>query len=116
MIGRLENAAPGLQPREHRDRAAAARWPARRPWPRRRVAQGQDPRAGGQRDGLGQIEIGQVRGLDLQHGDLQPRIGAQELGLEAPAVGQRDGDVIGVQHVAQGGEDVALGRDENPLW
>ena len=97
VIGRLENAAPAFQPRDHRDRAAlhAGRLVAHGHV--EEIAQGQDPRAGGQRDGLGKIEMGQVRGLDLQHGDFQPRIAAQELGVEAAAVVQGDGDVIGVQ-------------------
>ena len=59
--------------------------------------------------------MGQVRGLDLQHGDFQPRIAAQELGVIAAAVVQGDGDAIGVQHVAQGGEDVPSAEIKNPL-
>ena len=62
---------------------------------------------------LAQIETGQAGGVDLQHGHLQPRIGAQQLGLELPAVGQHGRDVVGVEHVAVGGEDVALGRNED---
>ena len=59
------------------------------------------------------VEIGQVGRLDLQHRHVQPRIAAQQLGLELPAVGQGNGDVVGVQGMAQDSEDVALGRDEH---
>ena len=61
------------------------------------------------------IEIRQIRGLDLQHGQFQPRIGAQQLGLELAAVVERDGDVVGVEHVAPHGQDVALGEIRKPL-
>ena len=59
-------------------------------------------------DGIGKMETGQAGGLDFQHGDLQPRLGPQQLRLELPPVGQHYGDEIGVQRVGVGGEDMAL--------
>ena len=55
-------------------------------------------------------KCGKSVGVDLQHGHFQPRIGADQLGLELAAVVERDRDVVGVEHVAPDGEDVPAGR------
>ena len=52
----------------------------------------------------------------LSTASFQPRIGADQLGLELAAVVERDRDVIGVEHVAPDGEDVPLvGNQETAL-
>ena len=76
------------------------------------VAEGQHAAAGFGRHAGRQVEVRQVRGVDLEHGQLQPRIGAQQLGLELAAVVERDRDVVGVEHVAPDGQDVSLGGDQ----
>ena len=51
-------------------------------------------------------------GFDLDDGDLQPRIGPDQLGFQLAAVVQHDGEIVGVEHVAPGGQDVPFGRDQ----
>ena len=74
------------------------------------------PRAAVERGRLGQVEVGQVRGLDLQHGHFQARIAAEELGLVPPPVVQGDGDAIGIEHVAQTVRMWPSGEMRMPLW
>ena len=57
--------------------------------------------------------MGQLRGLDLEHGDVQAGIAAEELGVVVAAVVE-DGDAIGIEYVAQGGEDVPIGGNQEP--
>ena len=97
MVGRLEHAAAGVQPRDDRNRAVlhAGRLVAGRH--AEEVAQRQHAGAAGDRHGVAELEVRQAGGLDLQHRHVQRGIGAQELGLELPPVGQRDRNVVGVQ-------------------
>ncbi len=42
--------------------------------------------------GVGQRQSGKIRAVDLQHGNVRARIGADDASLHLPLVMQRDGD------------------------
>jgi len=63
---------------------------------------------------LGKIETRKARRVDLQHGRFQLGIGAQQLGVETPSVVKHGVDPVGVEHMAERGEDMSLGRDKHP--
>ena len=112
VIGRFVDAAAGIEPGLgghdavlHAVRLVAGRHAEQ-------IAEGPDSRAHVAAGGVRQIEMVEALGLDLQDGDFQPRIGPDQLGFELAAVGQHDGDVVGVEHVAPGGQDVPFGRNQ----
>ena len=113
VIRGLEDAAAGVQPRDDGNRPVldADRLVAR--GHAEEVAQGQHAGALLDGDGAAEVEVRQPLGVDLQHGHVQPRVGAEQLRLEPPPVGERRGDVVGVQGVAEDGEDVARNGNED---
>ncbi len=106
-IRSLEDASPGLQPRNHRDRPPLNAHRLIADGDAEEVAEGQHAGALLGLHRLLEIEIGKLAAADLQHGDFESRVGAHQFRLEAAAVGQHGGDVVGVEHVAVGREDVA---------
>ncbi len=53
-----------------------------------------------------------ARRLDLQHGKIGARVGADQLGLELGIVAQDDGDVLGALDHVVVGDHVAVGIDD----
>ena len=56
----------------------------------------------------------QVLGVDLEHGHVGVGIGADDLRLELPPVEQAHGDLLGALDHVVVGQDVAVGRDDEP--
>ena len=54
-----------------------------------------------------------IFGADLDEGHVEFRLDGDDLTVVARAVGQMHAQVLGVEDLAVGGEDVAVGRDED---
>ena len=76
------------------------------------IAQSQHSRTGVGLGRLRQIEPGQVSRGNLEHGDFEAGIGADQLGGQLPPVGEYGRDLIGIEHVAPNRKDGAIGRDK----
>ena len=64
--------------------------------------------------GIGDRYFGEPVGLDLDHGNVRFAVGADQLGAELAAVGQGDGDLVGlVHHVIVGQHVAATGIDNH---
>ena len=78
-----------------------------------RIADGQHPLADPRGVAVAQRRGSEVVGVDLEHGQVGARIGADDLGLELTPVEQPDRHLVGAVHDVVVGQDVAvLGDDE----
>ena len=79
-----------------------------------RVADGQHPLADAGVVAVAERHRRQALGVDLEHRHVGVGIGAHDLGLELPAVEQADRDLLGAFDHVVVGQDVAVGRDDEP--
>ena len=72
-----------------------------------RIADGQHQVAHLDRVGIAEVDEGQAfaAGIDLEHGEVGPLVGAQQTGGELALVGEHDGDLVGA------GDHVVVGHD-----
>ncbi|MNI43453.1 hypothetical protein D3C73_977830 [compost metagenome] len=77
-----------------------------------RRADGQHPFTHLQLIDVAHLDHRQVLGVDLQHGHVGLRVGAQHFRLVFAAVGQLDGDFLGILHDVRVGEDDAVIADD----
>jgi hypothetical protein len=73
-----------------------------------RIADGNDEIADFRAIGIGDRQVDEVTGLDLQHRDVGAGVGADDFRLERAVVEQLHGDVGGVLDDVRVGDDVAV--------
>ena len=77
-----------------------------------RVADGQHPIADLQPVGVGQLHSRQVLRLNLEQGDIDQRIKADDLGPISAAIREGDLDGVGIGDDVVIAQDVAVGTDD----
>src|SRR3954453_19002221 len=79
-----------------------------------RIADRQHPLADSGVVAIAQRHRRQLGGVDLEHRHVGIRIGADDLGLELAPIEQPYGDLLGALHDVVVGQNVAIGRDDEP--
>ena len=76
-----------------------------------RIADRQNPLADFEIVGVGQLEVGQVLGVNFYNGDIGFRVGSDNFGVELSVVGKLDFNFFGILDHMVVCEDITISRD-----